>query len=62
MLKTRDQIIDHLCQKGFLNVLFNDKKFGKDFMHDYLMSIDSESSNSFYTKFIDFVVKQQEEN
>tara|TARA_B100001093_G_scaffold458572_1_gene471092 strand:+ start:586 stop:774 length:189 start_codon:yes stop_codon:yes gene_type:complete len=62
MLKTRDQIIDHLCQKGFLNYLFDDKKFGKDFMNDYLLSIDSESSNTFFNKFIDYVVQQQEEN
>ena len=26
MEKTRDQVIDDLCQRGFLNCLFDDKK------------------------------------
>ena len=60
MEKTRDQVIDNLCERGFLNYLFDDKKFGKDFMNDYLLSIDSESSNTFFNKFIDYVVQQQE--
>jgi len=62
MEKTRDQVADDLCERGFLNYLFDNKKFGKDFMNDYLLSIGSESSNTFYNKLIDFVVKQQEEN
>ena len=60
MEKTRDQVIDDLCERGFLNYLFDDKKFGKDFMNDYLQSIDYESSNTFFNKFIDYVVQQQE--
>ena len=55
----KNQLIDELCQKGILNTLFEDKKFGKDFMHEYLSSIDQKNFNFFQNKLVDFITKQE---
>jgi len=62
MNKTKEKIIDNLCQKGILNTLFKDQKFGKDFMFDYLSSIDHKDFNLFQNKLVNFIAKQKEEN
>jgi len=59
MNKTKEKIIDNLFKKGILNTLFNDEKFGKDFMHEYLSSIDQKNFNFFQNKLVDFITKQQ---
>ena len=58
----KHQIIDELFKKGILNTLFNDEKFGKDFMHEYLSSIDHKDFNLFQNKLVNFIAKQKEEN
>ena len=59
MNKTKEKIVDNLFKKGILNTLFNDEKFGKDFMHEYLSSIDQKNFNFFQNKLVDFITKQQ---
>ena len=59
MNKTKEKIIDNLFKKGILNTLFNDEKFGKDFMHEYLSSIDQKNFNFFQNKLVDFIAKQK---
>ena len=61
MNKTKEKIIDNLFKKGILNTLFNDEKFGKDFMHEYLSSIDQKSFNLFQNKLVNFIIKQQKQ-
>ena len=55
----KHQLIDELCQKGILNTLFDDKKFGKDFMFEYLSSIDQKDFHNLTHKLIDFIAKQK---
>ena len=55
----KHQLIDELFKKGILNTLFNDEKFGKDFMHEYLSSIDQKNFNFFQNKLVDFIAKQK---
>ena len=59
MNKTKEKIIDKLCQNGILNTLFKDQKFGKDFMFDYLSSIDQKDFHIFTHKLVDFIAKQK---
>ena len=59
MNKTKEKIVDNLFKKGILNTLFNDEKFGKDFMHEYLSSIDQKNFNFFQNKLVDFIAKQK---
>jgi len=58
---TSEKIIDNLFKKGILNTLFNDENFGKDFMHEYLSSIDQKSFNLFQNKLVNFIIKQQKQ-
>ena len=60
MNKTKEKIIDNLFKKGILNTLFNDEKFGKDFMHEYLSSINQKDFNLFQNKLVNFIIQQQE--
>ena len=60
MPKTRDQIIDDLCKKGIFNTLFNDEKFGKEFLYEYFLSIDGKDFHFFTDKLVDFISKEQE--
>ena len=60
MNKTKEKIIDNLFKKGILNTLFNDEKFGKDFMHEYLSSINQKDFNLFQNKLVSFIIQQQE--
>jgi len=60
MPKTKDQIIDYLCKKGVLNILFNDEEFGRKFMYEYFLSIGWEDFHSFTNKLVDFISKEQE--
>ena len=60
MNKTKEKIVDNLFKKGILNTLFNDEKFGKDFMHEYLSSIDIKAFNLFQNKLVKFIIQQQE--
>ena len=39
MEKTRDQVIDDLCKRGFLNYLFDDKKFSTSDLADSLSGL-----------------------
>ena len=59
MTKTKEKIIDNLFKNGILNTLFNDEKFGKDFMHEYLTSIEHKDFNLFQNKLVNFIAKQQ---
>ena len=59
MNKTEEKVIDNLFKKGILNTLFNDENFGKDFMHEYLSSIDQKSFNLFQNQFVKFIVKKR---
>tara|TARA_R100000988_G_scaffold88392_1_gene51440 strand:+ start:624 stop:815 length:192 start_codon:yes stop_codon:yes gene_type:complete len=60
MNKTKEKIIDNLFKKGILNTLFNDENFGKDFMHEYLSSINQKDFNLFQNKLVKFIIQQQE--
>jgi len=60
MNKTKEKIIDNLFKKGILNTLFNDENFGKDFMHEYLSSINQKDFNLFQNKLVNFIIQQQE--
>ena len=60
MNKTKEKIIDNLFKKGILNTLFNDENFGKDFMHEYLSSINQKDFNLFQNKLVSFIIQQQE--
>ena len=60
MKKTKEKIIDNLFKKGILNTLFNDENFGKDFMHEYLSSINQKDFNLFQNKLVKFIIQQQE--
>ena len=60
MNTTKEKIIDNLFKKGILNTLFNDENFGKDFMHEYLSSINQKDFNLFQNKLVKFIIQQQE--
>ena len=60
MNKSKENIIDNLFKKGILNTLFNDENFGKDFMHEYLSSINQKDFNLFQNKLVKFIIQQQE--
>jgi len=60
MTKTKEKIIDNLFKNGILNTLFNDENFGKDFMHEYLSSINQKDFNLFQNKLVNFIIQQQE--
>ena len=55
MNKTEEKIIDNLFKKGILNTLFDDENFGKDFIHEYLSSIDQKAFNLFQNKLVKFI-------
>jgi hypothetical protein len=59
MNKTEEKVIDNLFKKGILNTLFNDENFGKDFMHEYLSSIDQKAFNLFQNQLVKFIVKKR---
>lgn len=61
MNKTKEKIVDNLFKKGILNTLFTDEELGRDFMHEYLTSIEHKDFNLFQNKLVNFIAKQQEE-
>tara|TARA_B100001250_G_scaffold413095_1_gene446109 strand:+ start:1606 stop:1797 length:192 start_codon:yes stop_codon:yes gene_type:complete len=61
MNKTKEKIVDNLFKKGILNTLFTDEELGRDFMHEYLTSIEQKDFNLFQNKLVNFIAKQQEE-
>ena len=61
MNKTKEKIVDNLFKKGILNTLFTDEELGRDFMHEYLSSIEQKDFNLFQNKLVNFIAKQQEE-
>ena len=61
MNKTKEKIVDNLFKKGILNTLFTNEELGRDFMHEYLTSIEQKDFNLFQNKLVNFIAKQQEE-
>ena len=61
MNKTKEKIVDNLFKKGILNTMFTHEELGRDFMHEYLTSIEQKDFNLFQNKLVNFIAKQQEE-
>lgn len=54
----RQEVSNLICEEGLLNHIFKDTQVGKDFMYEYLMTLNQNDWSAFYRLFIDQIIKE----